>query len=244
MIQLKNVNKQFKSKTNIVTALDDINLTINKGEVFGIIGKSGAGKSTLVRCINLLERPTSGDVIIDNINLTEMSQKELRRQRSKIGMIFQQFNLFEQKDVLSNVCFALEINGVPKHIAVKQASEMLTLVGLKDKLNAYPCQLSGGQKQRVAIARALVNNPQVLLCDEATSALDSETKHSILNLLIEINIKLNLTIVLVTHEMSIAKYICNTVAVLDSGKVVKLGKSKDIFNSSSDTITKNSTIIL
>ncbi len=231
VIQLKNVNKEFKSKTNSVNALSDINLTIDKGEIFGIIGTSGAGKSTLIRCINLLEKPTSGEVIVDNISLTSLSKKELRNHQSKIGMIFQHFNLFEQRDVLSNVSFALEITGVPKKTAQKEAAEMLEIVGLKHKLKAYPSQLSGGQKQRVAIARALVNKPQVLLCDEATSALDSETKRSILSQLKEINKKFNLTIVLVTHENSIAKNFCSKVAVLDSGRIIKLGKPSEIFNS-------------
>ncbi len=231
MIQIKNVNKEFQSKTSSVKALTDISLNIKKGEIFGIIGTSGAGKSTLVRCINLLEKPTSGDVIVDNINITNLSKKQLREHRSKIGMIFQHFNLFEQRDVVSNVSFALEINGVARKTAVEKAVETLELVGLKHKLNSYPSQLSGGQKQRVAIARALVNKPQVLLCDEATSALDSETKHSILKQLAEINKKFNITIVVVTHDISIAKNFCNTVAVLNNGRIEKLGKPEIILAS-------------
>ncbi len=235
VIQLKNVSKEFKSKTNNVKALTDINLQIEKGEIFGIIGTSGAGKSTLIRCMNLLEKPTSGDVIIDNINITDLSKKELRKQQSRIGMIFQHFNLFEQRDALSNVSFALEINGVAKKIALNKAAEMLEVVGLKDNLKSYPSQLSGGQKQRVAIARALVNEPQVLLCDEATSALDSETKHSVLNQLVKINQIYNLTIVIVTHDISIAKNICDRVAVIEKGSIVKLGKPHEIFTSINNT---------
>ncbi len=231
VIQLKNINKEFKSKINNVKALTDINLQIEKGEVFGIIGTSGAGKSTLMRCINLLENPTSGDVIVDNINITNLSKKELRKQQSKIGMIFQHFNLFEQRNAVSNVSFALEINGVAKKIAQEKAAEMLEIVGLKHKLKSYPSQLSGGQKQRVAIARALVNKPQVLLCDEATSALDSETKHSVLNQLAKINKMYNLTIIIVTHDISITTNICDRVAVIDKGRIAKLGKPEEVFMS-------------
>ncbi len=229
MIQLKNLKKEFKTKDGNVTALSDINFTINEGEIFGIIGKSGAGKSTLVRCINLLEVPTGGEVICDGTVLTSLSKKELRQQQSKIGMIFQQFNLFEQRDVLSNVCFPLEITGVDKATAIKQATDMLNMVGLQDKLRAYPSQLSGGQKQRVAIARALVNKPKVLLCDEATSALDVTTRNSILNLLKELNSKLNITIVIITHEIAVVKHMCERVAILNSGTVLDIGNTKEIF---------------
>ncbi len=230
MIELINVNKEFKSKVGSVKALSNVNLKVNEGEIFGIIGKSGAGKSTLVRCMNLLETPTSGDVVLNDTNLTKLNKKELRKQQSKIGMVFQQFNLFEQRNVLSNVSFALEINGVKKGVAKKQACEILDLVGLSDKLKSYPSQLSGGQKQRVAIARALVNKPNILICDEATSALDIATRNSILTLLKELNSKLNITIIIITHEISVVKQMCERIAVINSATIVQTGKTEDIFN--------------
>ncbi len=237
MLKLINVSKQFSIKDNCVHALSNINLSIHSGEIFGVIGQSGAGKSTLVRCINLLERPSEGQVIFDEIDLTKLSPKELQTQRSKIGMIFQQFNLLEQKTVLANVCFALEIHGIDKETAKQKACKMLEVVGLSDKLNAYPSQLSGGQKQRVAIARALVNRPQILLCDEATSALDPATRNTILDLLSEINQKFHVTIVMITHEMSIIEAICDRVAVLNQGELVEIGKTTDVLSNPKSSAT-------
>ncbi len=229
MLQLIDINKHYNTKNNNVIALSNINMSIKQGEIFGVIGQSGAGKSTLVRCLNLLEIPNSGKVIFNNTELTTLSKKELREQQRQMGMIFQQFNLLEQRSVLANVCFPLEIASVKKSEAIKKATELLTLVGLQDKLNAYPSQLSGGQKQRVAIARALVNNPKILLCDEATSALDPSTRNSILNLLKGINKKMNVTIVVITHEMSIVQAICDRVAVIDDGEIAEIGQTKEIF---------------
>ncbi len=239
MLQLINVNKQFKSKKDTHHALININLTINNGEIFGIIGQSGAGKSTLVRCMNLLEKPNSGAVLFNSIDLTKLSEKELRKQRSKIGMIFQQFNLLEQSTVLKNVCFPLEIAGEDKKTAIEKATQMLELVGLSKKLNAYPSELSGGQKQRVAIARALVSSPEILLCDEATSALDPQTRNSILSLLKDINKKLNVTIVIITHEMSIVEAVCDKVAVLKNGLLAETGETNDIFLNPKTTTTRD-----
>ncbi len=230
MLQLIDINKNYTNKNGSVSALSNINLIINQGDIFGVIGQSGAGKSTLVRCMNLLEAPSSGRVMFDHIDLATLSKDDLGYYRRKIGMVFQQFNLFEQKSVLANVCFALEVAGVGRAQAVKKATELLCMVGLEDKLNAYPSQLSGGQKQRVAIARALANDPWVLLCDEATSALDPATRNSILSLLKYINKNLNVTIVIITHEMSIVKAICNRVAILDDGKICEAGDTATIFN--------------
>lgn len=229
-IEIKNLTKEFKVKDIEVKALDNINLSIDKGDIFGIIGMSGAGKSTLVRSINFLEKPTDGQVLIDGVDLALLSEKELRKKRSEIGMIFQGFNLLEQKSVLDNVCFPLELAGEKKKVARKKAKELLKTVNLEEKEKAYPSQLSGGQKQRVAIARALATNPKILLCDEATSALDPQTTESILNLLKEINERLNITIVVITHQMSVVTRICKRVAIIDNGVLVEEGPVEDIFN--------------
>jgi len=229
LIRIKNLGKSFISKSNEVKALEDINLSINEGEIYGIIGLSGAGKSTLVRCINFLEKPTSGEVIFDGRKLSELNNKELRKVRQSMGMIFQQFNLLMQRTVLYNVCFPMNIAGIPKKEAKDRALELLEIVGLKDKAGAYPAQLSGGQKQRVAIARALATYPKVLLCDEATSALDPTTTQSILELLKDINRKMGLTVVIITHEMSVVEGICNRVAIIDQSQVAETGKVSDIF---------------
>ena len=229
MVELKHVSKIFQTADGDFQALKDVNLSIPDGEIYGIIGMSCAGKSTLVRCINMLERPTEGEVLINGQNLCTMSEKELRQQRRDITMIFQQFNLLMQRTCLKNVCFPMEISGVPKAEAVKRGMELLELVGLPDKANAYPAQLSGGQKQRVAIARALATNPKVLLCDEATSALDPNTTHAILQLISDINKRLGITAIIITHQMSVIEEICSRVAILDAGVVVEEGSVKDIF---------------
>ena len=215
MIELKHISKTFQTKSLTVTALEDITLTVKDGEIFGIIGLSGAGKSTLVRCINLLERPDAGEVLIDGADLTKISERELRLARRNIGMIFQNFNLLEQRTTMENICFPLEIAGVKKQDALQRATELLEVVGLSDKAKAYPAQLSGGQKQRVAIARALATNPKYLLCDEATSALDPNSTAAILELLQNINKQFGITILLITHEMSVIEKICDRVAVID-----------------------------
>lgn len=238
MYQLENLSKEFVEKGNKVVAIQNINLEIERGKIFGIIGFSGAGKSTLVRCLNLLEVPTSGKVIFNGKNLLEMSQAELRKSRQKIGMIFQSFNLLAQRNVLDNVCFPLEIAGVKKKDAQKRALELLDMVGIKDKARNYPSQLSGGQKQRVAIARALATNPDVLLCDEATSALDPITTTAILELLKEINRKLGVTIIIITHEMKVVQQICDNVAVMSDGVIVEQGVVKEIFVKPTSDITK------
>nr|WP_325185071.1 ATP-binding cassette domain-containing protein [uncultured Oscillibacter sp.] len=230
MIQIQHLSKTFGGGTEAVHALEDINLDIRQGEIFGIIGLSGAGKSTLVRCMNLLERPTSGTVVVDGQNLTELSEKELRLARRKITMIFQSFNLLMQRTCLKNVCFPMEISGVPAAQARQRAAELLELVGLGDKAEAYPAQLSGGQKQRVAIARALATDPKVLLCDEATSALDPTTTASILALLKDLNEKLGVTVVVITHQMSVIEDICARVAILDGGVVAEQGDVQEIFS--------------
>ena len=229
MIRLEHVCKTFGEEKGGVHAVRDVTLHIEQGEIFGIIGFSGAGKSTLVRCINLLERPTSGTVTVDGQELTALSEKELRQARKKISMIFQGFNLLMQRTCLKNVCFPMELSGVPKAQAEKKALELLDLVGLKEKASAYPAQLSGGQKQRVAIARALATDPKVLLCDEATSALDPTTTNSILALLKELNQKLGVTVVIITHQMSVIEEICTRVAILDGGEVAEEGRVEDIF---------------
>ena len=240
MIQIEHLNKTYVSRqgeTHI--ALTDINLTIEDGSVFGIIGQSGAGKSTLVRCLNLLERPTSGSIIINGRDITSLSEKELREFRSSVSMVFQNFSLLQQRTVLRNVMFPLELRHADKKEAEKRARELLELVGLADKCDKYPSQLSGGQQQRVAIARALVNNPSIMLCDEATSALDSMTTHSILKLLKDINEKMGVTIVLITHSLAVAELICDNVVVIDEGKIVEEGKTEDIFaNPQSDVARK------
>ncbi len=211
-------------------AVKNISFSIEKGDIFGIIGLSGAGKSTLVRCLNLLEKPTEGNIYIDGKNLMELTSKELRKERQDIGMIFQHFNLLMQRNVLDNICFPLEIAGVSKKEARKRALELLEIVGLSEKAKAYPVQLSGGQKQRVAIARVLANNPKILLCDEATSALDPQTTKSILKLLKEINQKYGITIVVITHEMSVIQEICSKVAVLHHGSLVEKGTVEELFH--------------
>ncbi len=223
-IQIKELQKEFKSQNDTVTALSGINLNINKGDIFGIIGMSGAGKSTLVRCINFLERPTKGTIIIGDNDLSLLNDRELRHVRQNIGMIFQQFNLLMQRNVEDNICFPLEIAGLSKKEGRKRAAELLEIVGLSDKKKAYPSQLSGGQKQRVAIARALATNPKILLCDEATSALDPTTTRSILALLKDINKKFGITIIIITHEMSVVEEICSNVAIIDNGVLVEAGK--------------------
>ena len=231
IIQIQNVSKSFVGKDNTVEALKGISLDIDKGQICGIIGMSGAGKSTLVRCLNFLEKPTSGTVLIEGRDLSQLSESELRRERMNISMIFQHFNLLMQRTVLDNVCFPLEIAGVKKKKARECALELLKTVGLEEKAKSYPAQLSGGQKQRVAIARVLAGNPEILLCDEATSALDPQTTKSILALLKEINQKYGITIVVITHEMSVVQEICNYVAVLDQGRMVESGKVEELFRS-------------
>jgi len=229
IVELVGLGKIFQSKNNSVNALEDINLSINAGEIFGIIGLSGAGKSTLVRCINFLERPTAGSVIFDGADLAKLKEMELLKARQSMGMIFQQFNLLMQRNALQNICFPLEIAGVSKKQARTRAKELLEIVGLTDKAKAYPAQLSGGQKQRVAIARALATNPKVLLCDEATSALDPTTTRSILNLLKEINQKLGITVIIITHEMSVIEEICNRVAIIDQSHIAEIGDVQEVF---------------
>ena len=238
MIELKHLGKIYSSASGSVEALKDVNLTIADGEIFGIIGLSGAGKSTLVRCINLLERPTSGEVWVDGQNLTALSQKELLQVRRQIGMIFQGFNLLEQRTVLRNICFPLEISGTPKAQAKSRAEELLKIVGLADKAQSYPAQLSGGQKQRVAIARALATNPRYLLCDEATSALDPNTTRSILELLREINKTLGVTIIVITHEMKVIDQICDRVAVIDKSCIAEEGKVAEVFTNPQSDIAR------
>ena len=230
-IEIKELTKRFQVKEHTVTALDHISLSIEKGDIFGIIGMSGAGKSTLVRSINFLETPSEGQVLIDGVDLAGLSEKELRKKRSEIGMIFQGFNLLEQKSVLDNICFPLEIAGVKKKAARERAKELLKTVNLEEKEKAYPSQLSGGQKQRVAIARALASDPKILLCDEATSALDPQTTESILQLLKDINEKLNITIVIITHQMSVVTRICKKVAIIENGILVEEGAVDEVFES-------------
>ena len=238
MIEIKDMGKVFDSAAGKIVALDGINLTINDGEIFGIIGLSGAGKSTLVRCINLLERPTSGEVIVDGNDLLKLPQKELLMMRRSIGMIFQGFNLLEQRNVMGNVCYPLEIAGVPKAEAKKRAAELIKLVGLSDRIKSYPSQLSGGQKQRVAIARALATSPRYLLCDEATSALDPNTTKQILDLLKQINKEMGVTIIVITHEMKVIDSICDRVAVIDKSKIAEVGKVSDVFTSPKSDIAR------
>jgi D-methionine transport system ATP-binding protein len=229
MILLQNLHKDYHVNGKTVPALRGIDLSIEKGEIFGIIGHSGAGKSTLIRCINLLERPTSGSVVVDGIDLTRLDDRKLQEQRRQIGMIFQHFNLLSSATVADNVAFPLKLAKRPKAEIDKKVSELLALVGLEAHRNKYPAQLSGGQKQRVGIARALASDPKVLLCDEATSALDPQTTNSILALLRDINRKLGLTIVLITHEMHVIRSICDRVAVIDGGKIVESGKVLEVF---------------
>ena len=230
IIQIQHLNKTFGTGPTAVHALEDINLEIEAGEIFGIIGLSGAGKSTLVRCMNLLERPTTGSVLVDGKDLTKLRDKQLRQARQDISMIFQSFNLLMQRTALDNICFPLELIGTNRADAVKRARELLELVGLGNRADAYPAQLSGGQKQRVAIARALATSPKVLLCDEATSALDPTTTLSILELLKELNQKLGVTVVVITHQMNVIEEICHRVAILDHGVVAEQGTVEDIFS--------------
>ena len=229
IIALQGVSKTYFTERGAFNALNGVDLEIYRGEIYGVIGMSGAGKSTLVRCINYLEKPTSGKVLFDGKDLGELSAKELRHTRQSMSMIFQQFNLLMQRTALENVCFPLEIAGIKKAEAKIRAKELLELVGLGDKLNAYPSQLSGGQKQRIAIARALTTNPKVLLCDEATSALDPSTTQSILALLKDINEKMGITIVIITHEMKVVEQICSHVAIIADSKIAELGTVKEVF---------------
>ena len=239
MIELKHLSKTYRTQEKEIVALEDINLTINDGEIFGIIGLSGAGKSTLVRCINLLEEPTDGQVVIDGKSVTELSRKELLKLRQSIGMIFQGFNLLAQRSVLRNVCYPLEIAGVGRKEARARAMDLLHMVGLADRANSYPSQLSGGQKQRVAIARALATSPKYLLCDEATSALDPNTTRSILELLREINNSLGVTIVVITHEMKVIDQICDRVAVIDHSRIAEEGKVSEVFTNPKSQIARD-----
>ena len=238
MINLQNVKKIFLSKSGNVTAVDNINLEIDKGEIFGIIGYSGAGKSTLIRMLNGLEVPSSGDVVVAGRNISKIKGKQLREARQEISMIFQHFNLLWSRTVRENIAFPLEIAGVARKERKERVEELIKLVGLEGREDAYPSQLSGGQKQRVGIARALANNPKVLLCDEATSALDPQTTDSILELLVDINKRLGLTIVLITHEMHVIQKICHRVAVMENGAVVEKGKVLDVFRKPEQNITK------
>lgn len=239
MINLKNITKIYNSEEKKVTAVKDVSISVKPGEIFGIIGFSGAGKSTLVRCINLLEKPTSGEVIIDGEDLMKLSETELRSRRQKISMIFQHFNLMKSRTVYENVAFPLKYRGLTKGQIEEKVKSLIKLVDLEDKMNMYPSQLSGGQKQRVAIARALAGEPKVLLCDEATSALDPQTTSSILKLLKDVNKKFNITIVVITHEMNVIKEICDSVAVMENGVVVEQGNVYDVFSSPSTPITRN-----
>lgn len=229
MIEIKNLSKTFETAGGSLDALKNVSLTVRDGDIYGIIGMSGAGKSTLVRCINMLERPTGGNVVIDGRDMGSLSQAELRAARRDITMIFQGFNLLMQRNCLKNICFPLELSGMNRAQAKKRALELLDIVGLPDKAKAYPAQLSGGQQQRIAIARALATNPKVLLCDEATSALDPNTTHSILNLIRDINQKLGITVIIITHQMSVVEEICSRVAILDEGTVVEEGEVGTVF---------------
>ena len=238
VIEIRGLTKRFGSGESTVTALENINLDIHQGDIFGIIGLSGAGKSTLVRCINLLERPTEGTVKVNGEELTKMKNKQLRLARRSIGMIFQSFNLLMQRTALDNITFPLELEGVPKKQAREKARELLKIVGLSDKENAYPAQLSGGQKQRIAIARAIANDPKVLLCDEATSALDPNTTASILELLKKINQTMGVTIVVITHEMKVIEKICSHVAVIDHSHIVEEGDVREVFSNPKSRIAR------
>lgn len=229
IVEVRNVSKTFLTKDGRVDALRDINLSVEEGDIYGIIGMSGAGKSTLVRCLNFLEVPTEGQVIVEGQELGKLTEKELRQLRNSIGMIFQSFNLLMQKSVLDNVCFPLQIQGMKKKDAAVKARKLLGTVGLEDKENSYPAQLSGGQRQRVAIARALACDPKILLCDEATSALDPQTTASILDLLRKINVETGITIIIITHQMSVVREICNNVAIIEKGSLVENGLVEEIF---------------
>lgn len=237
MIRVTNLTKVFHGETD-VTALGGINLDVSAGDIYGIIGMSGAGKSTLLRCIALLEMPTEGKIEVEGVNISTLQGKELTRLRKSIGVIFQGYNLLMQRNVLGNVCFPLELDGMKKADREKRAMELLSIVGLQDKAKAYPSQLSGGQKQRVAIARALANNPKILLCDEPTSALDSFTTKSILKLLQDINQKMGVTIIIITHELSVVQAICSHVAVISEGRLAESGAVADVFGSPRSAVTK------
>ena len=239
MIQLSHIEKTYDSPSGPVKALKGIDLTIERGEIFGIIGLSGAGKSTLIRCINMLERPTAGKVIVDGQDMTAMSEKELRKARKNIGMIFQHFNLLSSATVYDNIAFPLRLSHTPEAEIKKKVLPLLELVGLADKAHQYPSQLSGGQKQRVGIARALASEPKVLLCDEATSALDPQTTRSILELIQDINRKLSLTVVVITHEMQVIKDICDKVAVIENGVIAEQGTVLEVFTNPQKPITKD-----
>ncbi len=238
-IEVRHLSKSFDLKGVKVEALKDINLSIKPGDIYGIIGMSGAGKSTLVRCLNFLERPTEGEVLVGGKDLSTLTEKELRKQRQEIAMIFQHFNLLMQKNVIDNICFPLLLRGEKKADARRRAMELLKLVDLEEKANAYPSQLSGGQKQRVGIARALASDPKVLLCDEATSALDPQTTKSILDLLKDINKRLNLTIVMITHQMEVVKEVCDRVAVIENGEIIEEGSMIDVFTDPQKPTTKD-----
>lgn len=238
IIEIVDLNKTFSKGTAPFVALDDINLSVDKGDIFGIIGLSGAGKSTLVRCMNLLEKPTTGKVIVDSLDITGLPEAELREARKSIGMIFQEFNLLMQRTALDNICFPLELAGVKRKDARDRARELLKIVGLPEKEKSYPSQLSGGQKQRIAIARALANNPKVLLCDEATSALDPTTTRSILELLKQLNRELGITIVIITHEMKVVEMICNRVAIMADSNIVEDGEVNEVFSNPKSQATK------
>ncbi len=239
MIRLENVSKTFTDSNKEVHAVNNVSLTINDGDIFGIIGFSGAGKSTLVRCINLLEKPTEGKVFVDDAEITALSGKELRKARKKIGMIFQHFNLMPSRTIFGNVAYPLRGSGLSKEEISEKVHHLLELVGISEKENAFPSQLSGGQKQRVAIARALANDPSILLCDEATSALDPQTTKSILKLLQQLNQTLGITVVVITHEMAVVKEICNRVAVMDHGDVVEEGEVFHVFASPKEPLTRS-----
>ncbi len=238
MIELRNLTKTFQQKNREVRALHDVSLNVPAGKIFGVIGMSGAGKSTLIRCVNLLERPTSGDVIIDGKDLLRITNSQLALERRKIGMIFQHFNLLSSRTVFDNVAFPLELSGTSKAAIKERVTELLKLVGLEEKKHDYPASLSGGQKQRVAIARTLANNPKILLCDEATSALDPGTTRSILNLIKDINRRLNITVLLITHQMEVVKSICDQVAVISHGKLIEQGTVGEIFASPKHELTR------
>jgi D-methionine transport system ATP-binding protein len=238
LIEIKELSKVYETKKGKIVGVDNVSLKVNKGEIFGIVGYSGAGKSSLIRCLNLLEKPTSGEIFIDGIALTKLDSKSLRKARLKIGMIFQHFHLISSKTVFENVAFALKAASQSKVDIEKRVTELLEMVGLSEKRNVFPSQLSGGQKQRVGIARALANNPSVLLCDEATSALDPSTTKSILTLLKKINNELGITIVLITHEMEVVKEICDRMAIMQDGKIVEEGPVYEIFSNPVQALTK------
>lgn len=239
MIKFQDVSKVYRSDGKEISALENIDLKINKGDIFGVIGFSGAGKSTLIRTVNLLEHPTSGKIIVNGVDLTTLSKQQLREKKKEIGMIFQHFNLLKSKTVFENVAMPLELSGISKKEIQKRVTEVLQFVGIENRSKAYIHQLSGGQKQRVGIARALVTNPKILLCDEATSALDPQTTNSILNLLKQINRKYSITILLITHEMEVVREICNRVAVIENGQIIETGSVLEIFSNPKTETTKN-----